>query len=250
MNKSKVALVTGCNGDIGRALCKAFSSSGFIVVGTDLHLDSHIEVPLYLQCDLFELANDERVQNEFQLSVMEFAASESAEVNVIINNAAHQVVKPLGELSSDQFNFSQQVNVIAPFVMARIFEMVLRKSHGTILNIGSVHSGVTKPGFTAYATSKSGLSGLTRSLAIEFGGDVTVNTIAPGATETTMLIEGFSDNPSLLSDLERYHPAKRIGQPNEIAALALFLASEKARFITGSEIPIDGGISGRLHDPV
>ena len=250
MGNSKLALVTGCNGGIGRTLCESFHRSGFLVVGTDLHPDSHETIPLYIQCDLSVLANDEETQKQFQLSVMEFADRQAAEVNVVINNAAYQVVKPIGELSAHEFNSSQQVNVIAPFVIASLFEEVLRKSHGTILNIGSVHSRATKPGFAAYATSKSGLSGLTRSLAIEFGGDVTVNTIAPGATETKMLIDGFSNNPSLLSDLEGYHPAKRIGQPNEIADLALFLVSEQARFITGSEISIDGGISGRLHDPV
>jgi NAD(P)-dependent dehydrogenase (short-subunit alcohol dehydrogenase family) len=118
-----------------------------------------------------------------------------------------------------------------------------------VVNIASVHAQLTKPGFAAYATSKSALVGLTRSLAVDLEGVVRVNCISPGATGTPMLVAGFEGREEALSQLGQCHPLGRIAAPEEVARVAVFLASDDASFIDGAVLDVDGGIGARLHDP-
>jgi NAD(P)-dependent dehydrogenase (short-subunit alcohol dehydrogenase family) len=250
MAKRVAALITGCNGGIGQALCREFRAAGYLVIGTDLHEKKEADCDLYLSCDLLELATDSLSQKWFQNAIHGFLGEQSAELQVVINNAALQVTKPLDSLSSSEFLACQKINVVAPFVIAKLFEELLRKAKGSIVNIGSIHSKLTKPRFCAYSTSKAALSGLTRALALEFSGEVNVNVILPGATRTAMLLAGFREQTEKYQELESFQPVGRIAEPEEIAHLALFLCSPNARFITGSDFPIDGGIGGCLHDPI
>ena len=250
MAKRVAALITGCNGGIGQALCREFRAAGYLVIGTDLHQEAVAANDLYLSCDLLELATDSVFQTWFQKAICGFIDEHSTELKVVINNAALQVTKPLSALSIGEFLASQQINVVAPFALAKLFEELLRKERGSIVNIGSIHSKLTKSRFCAYSTSKAALSGLTRSLALEFSGEVNVNCILPGATRTTMLLAGFREQAEKYQELESFQPVGRIAEPEEIAHLALFLCSPKARFITGSDFPIDGGIGACLHDPI
>lgn len=247
--KGKVVLITGCNGGIGKALCQEFNAAGYLVVGTDLHTEGKSECDRYLSCDLAALASDGVIQAWLRDTVSDFVDERSAKLKAIINNAALQIIGSLEELSVSNFQLCQQVNVTAPFVLAKLFANSLRHAKGSFINIGSIHSKLTKPDFCAYSTSKAALSGLTRALALEFSGEVTVNTISPSATKTDMLLDGFKGREEKYDELASYHPAGRIAEPEEIARLALFLCSENARFITGADLPIDGGIGGRLHDP-
>jgi NAD(P)-dependent dehydrogenase (short-subunit alcohol dehydrogenase family) len=244
------ALITGCNGGIGSALCTEFRATGYLVIGSDLQSEAAADCDFYIQSDLVELVSNETARQHFYSQLLRVVAEHSSGLRALINNAALQVVRPLRDLEMQDFLLSQQVNVIAPYMLARLFEPSLRHSAGSIVNIGSIHARLSKPGFCAYSTSKAGLSGLTRALALEFGTDVTVNTILPAATKTEMLVDGFKLQPEKFAELAAFHPVGRIGEPQEIARLALFLCSEDARFITGADIPIDGGIGGRLHDPV
>jgi NAD(P)-dependent dehydrogenase (short-subunit alcohol dehydrogenase family) len=108
---------------------------------------------------------------------------------------------------------------------------------------------LTKPNFSAYATSKSALEGLTRALAVELGSSVRVNAIAPAAIETPMLQAGFEGNPDGLTQLANHHPSGRLGQAGEVAQLAHFIAQFPSRFLNGAVLGLDGGIAARLHDP-
>ncbi len=251
MNTSnrRSALITGCNGGIGKVLCQEFRSAGYSVIGSDIQAKEETNCDLYLRCDLMELVSNTKTRKWFQDAVSSFAGKQAAPLQAVINNAAYQVVKPIRDLSITEFQSSQQINLVAPFVLTQLFESSLREAEGSIVNIGSIHARLTKPGFCSYSTSKAALSGLTRALALEFSGEITVNTILPAATRTEMLLAGFSEHQEKYAELESYHPVGRIAEPREIARLALFLCSESARFINGSEIPIDGGIGGRLHDP-
>lgn len=249
MNKKSAVIVSGCNGGIGGALCQEFNAAGYFVIGTDLHDKSKVNCDHYIQCDLLTLSSDESVQTDFLNSLQKILSEQGHYLKALINNAAYQVVNPLCDLTAFEFNVSQQINVTAPFVLASMFLPILKNHCGSIVNVGSIHAHLTKPGFCAYSTSKAALSGLTRALALELNGLVTVNTILPAATKTDMLLAGFQDQPDKYADLEAFHPVGRIAEPEEIAQLALFLCSDKARFITGAEIPIDGGIGRRLHDP-
>lgn len=249
MGKRIAALITGCNGGIGRALCLEFRAAGYLVVGTDLHQKMETDCDLYMSCDLLELATDRVSQTRFQNTLCGFLDEQSTDLKVLINNAALQITKPLSALSVCEFLASQQINVVAPFALAKLFEERLRNAGGSIVNIGSIHSTLTKPRFCAYSTSKAALSGLTRALALEFSGAVTVNSILPGATRTDMLLAGFREQLEKYQELESFQPVGRIAEPEEIAYLARFLCSDNARCITGADFPIDGGIGGCLHDP-
>jgi len=249
MPQRVVALITGCNGGIGQALCREFSHAGYLVIGTDLHQKKEVDCDLYLSCDLLGFVTDSLLQKWLKNAIHGFLDEQSAELHVVINNAALQVTKPLSSLSSSEFLACQQINVGAPFILAKLFEELLRKARGSIVNIGSIHSKLTKQRFCAYSTSKAGLSGLTRALALEFSGEVTVNVILPGATNTAMLLAGFSEQPEKYEELKSFQPVGRITEPKEVAHLALFLCSDHAHCITGGEFPIDGGIGGCLHDP-
>lgn len=102
----------------------------------------------------------------------------------------------------------------------------------------------------AYATSKAALAGLTRALAVDLGGRVRVNAIAPAAISTPMLEAGFEGRPESRAELDRFHPAGRIGRPDEVARAAVWLASEESGFLTGATLAVDGALGVRLHDPV
>ena len=245
----RAVLITGCNGGIGQSICRVFRASDYLVIGTDIHEHTKADCDHYIECNLLELVVDGSVHQKFTDCVNNILHDTQCALQALINNAAYQAVKPFRDLSVLAFQSSQQVNVMAPFVLAQRFERHLRDTQGAIVNMGSIHARLTKPGFCGYSTSKAGLSGLTRALALELCGEVTVNTILPAATSTDMLVAGFQDSPENFALLEAYHPVGRIAEPDEVAELALFLCSKNARFVTGAEIPIDGGIGGRLHDP-
>jgi NAD(P)-dependent dehydrogenase (short-subunit alcohol dehydrogenase family) len=126
----------------------------------------------------------------------------------------------------------------------------LEKAKGSVVNIASIHAVATKPGFVCYATSKAALVGMTRALAVDLGPRVRINAINPAATATPMLLAGFEGKAKQFEELSKMHPLERIAQPWEVAKTAIYLASDDASFITGSVLHIDGGIGGRLHDPV
>ncbi len=250
-NKKKNAvLITGCNGDIGISICKAFTARGYLVIGTDLHSKPKFRCDFYIAGDLMDFVRNEAILLSFKNTINIFLDENHAVLKSLVNNAALQLVKPFKDLSTDDFLNSHIVNSIAPFSMVKCFEDQLNKSNGSIVNIGSIHSKLTKPGFCAYSTSKASLSGLTRALAVEISKKITINAISPAAVRTEMLVKGFEKYPKKYKDLKDFHPVGRIANPEEIAKLAIFLCIDNPGFITGSEISIDGGIGSRLHDPM
>lgn len=245
----KAVIITGASGGIGVALVKDFVEKGWRVIGTSRTRGNDFpDNAIFIPADLKSLAESNEALSNFYRQVKD--ASENVPIKALINNAALQVVKPTEDITAKDMQSSFAVNVIAPFRLSQAFLGELTDNQGSILNIGTVHAQATKPGFAAYATSKTAMHGLTRALAIDLGGRVRVNTLAPAAIRTLMLEEGFEAQPDKLKELEAFHPAKRIGDPKEVAEFAQFLCSDKAGFITGATFHIDGGILSRLHDPV
>ena len=168
----------------------------------------------------------------------------------ITYNAAIQILSPINKLSISDFTLSLNTNTTIPFYLVKNLYGLLKKSkNASVVNISSIHSKLTKPNFIAYATSKSALIGMTKAMAIEFGKEIRVNSISPAAIATNMLKEGFVGKYELFKKLNKMHPVGRIGEPNDVADLSLFLSSDKSRFINGANFQIDGGISSRLYDP-
>ncbi|MCQ8185147.1 SDR family NAD(P)-dependent oxidoreductase [Parvularcula maris] len=245
----RFVLITGCGGGLGQAFCRSFSQNGYTVIGTDrIELDeSKMQPDHFMQVELAALVHDEAQMTAFRDSVHRLTGG--TPLSVLINNAAVQKLGRTDEISISTFCETFDVNVAAPFALTRAFLSDLEETRGAVINLGSVHTRATKPRFAAYTTSKAAIEGLTRALAVDLGPRVRVVAIAPAAIDTSMLREGFVGNPEGFAALGSAHPVGRIGHPEEIADLAVFLASGQAGFLTGTTVYADGGVLSRLYDP-
>ena len=244
----KAVLITGASGGIGRALCSAFLSAGWRVVATDAPGRTSPEGTVSVPCCLASYAADARVRDEFRGLVID--ALGGSPLSAIVNNAAVQHCGSTAEVVASEWQATMAVNVGAPFLLVQSFLGPLESARGSVVQITSIHATQTKPGFVAYATSKAALAGLTRALAVDLGGRVRVNAIAPAAISTPMLEAGFEGRSESRAELDRFHPAGRIGRPDEVARAAVWLASEDSGFLTGATLAVDGALGVRLHDPV
>jgi NAD(P)-dependent dehydrogenase (short-subunit alcohol dehydrogenase family) len=193
------------------------------------------------------LATDERYRRDFAERL--YAAVSGQAISVLVNNAAIQILRPIEELSAADWWTTLTTNLLGPFSLIQLLLSDLEATCGSVVNITSIHSHLTKSGFVAYATSKAALEGLTRGLAVELGGRVRVNAVSPAATDTPMLRAGFGAPDEAVRKLSGVHPIGRIAEPAEVANAAVFLASDAASFTTGSVLEVGGGIHARLHDP-
>lgn len=241
------AVITGSEGGIGVSLCRVFANAGYKVIGLDIKRSSS-ECSEFVAADLNKFCT----AKEYSAAVIKEIQKnlDGHELAVLINNAAVQILKPVEGITTEDWQQTLNVNLVAPFLLAQAFLNDLEKARGSVVNIASIHAQATKPEFICYATSKTALVGLTRSMAVELGARVRVNAICPAAISTPMLMAGFEGKEKQFEELSKMHPVGRIGTPEEVAQLALFLASPAAGFISGSSIGIDGGIGARLHDPV
>ena len=242
--KRRFALITGAAGGIGTALVRGFADAGYSVIATDIKPVK--DARHFIKQDL-EALSDDRVARAFQQQVAEIV--DDGHLAALVNNAALQIVKPVKEVTTAEFARSLAINTTAPFALVRMLLPELERAGGSVVNISSIHGALTKPHFVAYATTKAALTGLTRALAVELGARVRINAIAPAAIATPMLEAGFVGRGAARRSLADMHPVGRVGDPAEVASLAVFLASDQARFINGAIVELDGGISSRLHDP-
>ena len=255
MPSINVVLVTGACGGIGRVLVESLLASEYHVLATDKNAElgyasrqGTSDSLSYIQCDLNVLPGSRDNLNCFYESALAFLSGKA--LIGIVHNAACQVVNRFSDLSHDDWLSTFNINLLAPVALNNVFLDDLRSSSGSVVHIGSIHSNLTKPGFTAYATSKAALTGLTRAMAVELGGQIRVNAIEPAAISTPMLEAGFESNPYLKTQLDKYHPTGSIGSPQDVANAVLFLLNPANTFLNGCILPVTGGIDSRLHDPV
>ena len=233
------AVVTGSAGAIGSALCTVFKRAGYRVIGLDIKEQNDVEADEWLRGDLIQLVADSEYREKLLAELR--SAAGAARIGVLCNNAAEQRLAKTEDISMEDWQASLDVNLTAPFLLAQGLVQDLENAGGSIINIASIHARLTKPEFVAYATTKSGLIGLTRALAVDLGNRVRVNAICPAAIDTPMLREGFEGrNSDDLEALRQCHPAGRIGQPKELAALVTFLVSEQAAYVSGQAVACDG----------
>ena len=243
----KTALITGALGGIGQALCTEFKRAGYFVIGTDKRAGL-CTCDAFINIDIRELYAREDRRKGLVDEVRGIIGQNG--LKVLVNNAATQILNRTDDIQILDWDDTLQTNLIAPFLMLQSFLPDLEAAKGSVVNIASIHSDLTKPRFVCYATSKAALVGMTRALAVDLGARIRVNAISPAATATPMLLAGFEGKSKEFDELAKNHPLERIAQPWEVAKTAIFLASEDAAFITGACLHIDGGIGGRLHDPV
>lgn len=247
---TRAALVTGIAGGIGTAIGQALREDGWYVIGLDLFApDNEKACDRFLKGDLARIGSLEEEGLAFASRLAQ--ELEKSPLSLLVNNAAVQRLGRCDELSWEDWLETLFVNLSAPFALARLLAPQLRAARGLIINIGSVHARATKPGFSAYATSKAALHGLTRALAIDLAPQVRVLTLAPAAVDTPMLAAGFQGARDKLAALNTTHPLGRIARPEEVGQAVRFLASDAgAAFMAGSTMWLDGGILARLHDPI
>lgn len=246
-NDYRYALVTGSSGAIGTAMVDVFRNTGYVVCGLDRVPSMHCQLDYFIQVDLYSLVNDLQIRRSVLKELKDWLGSKN--LDVLVNNAAYQYVSQNHPMPVEEFTRSYSINVIAPYLLITELADVMTAGSASVVNIGSVHSRLSKPGFVNYATTKAALAALTRGLALDYGDRLRINCIEPAAVETPMLLDGFKTCPEKKAALEEHHPQKRIGTPGEIAAMALALSSGDVRFLHGACIDMSGGIASRLHDP-
>lgn len=243
---TSVVVVTGSSGSIGKAIVDIFHSNNYKVIGLDRIADTNVDE--FLLTNLNDFAENAEIrQQTFDKISKYLSQNDNYKLLAVINNAAEQLLNKTEELSYQDWQQTLNVNLTAPFLLIQGLLQELIKGQGSVVNIGSIHQKLTKPRFVAYATSKAGLVGLTQSLAVDLAGKIRINCISPAAVETPMLQAGFP-NAADYQQLKDIHPVGRIGFAIEIAEMVYFLASEKAGFINGANIEIDGGIGHVLKD--
>lgn len=241
-------IVTGAAGDIGQALCHEFSNENFFVIAVDRHkiLDEWTDYQVVV--DLKDLVDNPSKMDELYREIFSILEGQNLRLRTLVSNTAIQIVNPFDNITLSKFQSSLSVNLTAPFLLSRAFIHDLEQAEGNIVNISSIHTKLTKPGFISYATSKSALQGLSRAMAVDLGSRVRINCIQPAAIRTRMLEGGFKDNSEKPSKLNEYHPMGRIGESDDIAKAAFWLSSDDSSFVTSSTINLDSGIGSRLHD--
>ena len=234
----KIAFITGVSRGIGLELAKCFLNDGYFVIGTsrsefNLHEALDSEKCLHLALDVTD--------RDQVSSCMEKLKEEDIVPNVLINNAGITRDQLFLRMKDEDWDDVIDSNLTSVFNMTKLFiKSMVKNRSGKIINISSVAGLMGNPGQVNYSASKAGLGGFTRALAKEVATrNITVNCIAPGFIETDMT-NHFKDDE--LNKILNQIPANKMGSPKHIAALALFLASSKADYITGQTISVDGGL--------
>lgn len=249
--EGKTAFVTGADSGIGRAIAATFAREGADVAihyHTDQRgaeqaagiVENHGRRSLIVQADFEVPGNAERL--------IQHVASELGRIDVLVNNAGRGSDAPSSlETDTEEFLAVLNVNLVAPFILTReAAKRMIEQGGGSIINITSVHEEIPQPGDAAYCASKGGLRLVTRTLAFELAPTgVRINSIGPGMIATPMTMGTLTDD-ARAAEAMRKIPMGRPGQPQEIANLALFLASDEASYITGSSFFADGGLMQKV----
>lgn len=235
----KLALVTGGSRGIGRSIVDTYVAHGAKVIScgrgdrpADLHSDVH-----WIQCDVSDTAAVQSLQNQI--------SNEFGDLSVLVNNAGTQIEKKITSSTDADWDAVMGVNAKGVFNCCRAF-IPHMKQGGSIINIGSISGNVADPELALYNASKAFVHGLTRSIAVDHGDQIRCNAILPGWIMTEMADAAFElarDPARAKQDALARHPVGRFGQPDDIANMALWLASDTASFANGQCFTIDGGMT-------
>ena len=240
----KTAVITGGSRGLGEAMAHALAGSGaqIALVARDAKRLAIVRDALIAKGAVAELFTADVTHEEDVLSVAEKIKSRFGDPQILVNNAGTNIRNNLVDYSLADFRSVVDSSLISTFLMSRAFVPGMKgKGYGRILNMTSIMSHVSLPGRTAYSSAKAALLGFTRALALELAADhITVNGISPGPFGTEMNT-AVMNNPEANSLFLASLPVGRWGEVQEIGALACYLCSEYAGFITGTDILIDGG---------
>jgi NAD(P)-dependent dehydrogenase (short-subunit alcohol dehydrogenase family) len=245
---NKVAIVTGARQGMGKAHAFTLAEAGAKVVISDLSLADCQKVAeeiekkysvktLAIKCDV---SQKEEVENLVKETINQFK-----KIDILVNNAGICQNKPFLELTEEDWEKTININLKGEFLMAQeVAKEMIKQKSGSIINIASIAMGQEGIGFlnlVHYCASKGGVVGMTEAMALELAPyNIRVNAVAPGIIETPMINFLKTDSQSLENSLNRI-PLRRLGKPEEVSNLVLFLASDESSYITGSTLVIDGG---------
>jgi len=242
----RCVLVTGGSKGLGRAMALALAAAGADVAVVSRHLDEVEEVAGEIRAVgrrgfAFEanVAKPEQVRE-----VVRQSEEALGKIDILVNNAGLGISQPSLEVTEKYWDLVQSVNLKASLVACQtVAPGMIERGWGRIINVGSVLSVVGTPGLAGYCSSKHGVLGLTRTLALEWATTgVTVNCICPGFFDTPMT-DPIKNNPDLYNSNISNTPMSRMGQPDELATTILFLASNASSFVTGTAVFVDGGLT-------
>lgn len=250
--EGKVALITGGGGGFGRAIAKAYADAGARVIITDARESGKVVADEV--CGSFIMADLSDMEATRELCLQ--AIEKEGGVDILVNNAGLQHIAPVEDFPDDDWARLVQIMLVAPFQLTKyVVPGMKERGWGRIINLSSIHGLVASPFKSAYVSAKHGLIGLTRTVALEVGEfGITVNAICPGYSNTPLvqsqiadqaLTRGISETDVIEKVMLEPAAIKRLVEPDEIASLALYLASEGARSVTGAAISIDAGWTAR-----
>lgn len=246
----EVVLVTGAARGIGKAVAAKAAEEGAAVALLDILADELATTAAELKqtgATITSAVGDITDEDSVRRAVAELTAALGRPVTVLVNNAGKNAYADATQMTVDEWDSVFDVDLKGAFLMARAVlpEMIAAK-HGSIVNIASIHSHLTTAGMFPYAAAKSGLVGMTRSLALDVAPhQVRVNAVSPGFIATDLLEEFFDTIPDARDTALSVHPLGRIGTPENVAEVVCFLASPAAAFVTGANWAVDGGLGVR-----
>lgn len=244
--KGKISLVTGAGQGIGRAIALIFAKEGASVIVNDIDLDKAAAVAEEINASggraipvKADVSQSEEVSNMVAEALKHFGR-----IDILVNNAGIQTDSPFLDLSEEEWQRVIDVNLKGVFLCSQtVAKEMVKHRKGKIINISSIHQSIPRRNRAHYDASKAGIEILTKDMALELASyKINVNCIAPGAIATPMN-KDILDSPEGIAEMNSKIPWGRMGKPEEVAQVALFLASDEADYIIGSTIYIDGGLS-------